>query len=366
MKNISLIGSTGSIGRQVLEVAANHPDRFKICAIAANRNSEELKRQTERFKPAFCAAAAENADGALYAAEYPSADIVVNAVGGFAGLAYSLRAIRAGKTLALANKETLVCGGDVVVPEAERRNVEIIPVDSEHSAVWQCLNFDKRREVKRIILTASGGPFRGEEYKNLSRVTPRRALCHPTWKMGKKISVDSATLVNKGYEIIEAHVLFNAPYSRIQGVIQPQSIVHSMVEFCDGAVLAQMGVPSMELPIQLALTYPERLGCMLEPLDFSKPLSLEFLPLEREKYPLFDLTVKCGEAGGVMPCAMNAADEEAVAAFLEGKIKYTDILRVAEGVLSSTENRRAESFEQLAEVDKTARAAAEKIISALV
>lgn len=362
MKKIALIGSTGSIGRQVAEVCLRHPDKFKITAVCAGSESEAFSNQIKLLSPEYSAVSPDPAEFI----KKSGADMVFNAACGFAGLKYSVAAINASLPLALANKETLVCGGELIIAAAAVKGAPIIPVDSEHSAIWQCLNFDKKAEVRRLIITASGGAFRGYPAEKLKDVTPAQALCHPTWKMGKKISVDSATLVNKGYEIIEAHVLFNAPYSRIQGVIQPQSIVHSMVEFCDGAVLAQMGVPSMELPIQLALTYPERLGCMLEPLDFSKPLSLEFLPLEREKYPLFDLTVKCGEAGGVMPCAMNAADEEAVAAFLEGKIKYTDILRVAEGVLSSTENRRAESFEQLAEVDKTARAAAEKIISALV
>ena len=239
---------------------------------------------------------------------------------------------------------------------------EIIPVDSEHSAIWQCLNYDKKAQFKKLIITASGGAFRGKSQKELSSVTPAQALNHPTWEMGKKITVDSATLLNKGYEVIEAHVLFNAPYSKIETVIQPQSIVHSLVEFKDGAVIAQMGAPSMEVPISLALSYPQRIATSVEPLSFKKAFSLQFEPLNRKDYPLYDLAMTCAKEGGTLPCALNAADEVAVKAFLDGKIKFTAIYDVVAGVLSTTPRDEAVSFKQLEEVDKTARWKAQKII----
>lgn len=362
MKNIALIGSTGSIGRQVLEVVRKNPAKYKIVALAAQNPSVEFSRQVREFKPEHNALASTEREAALAAADWESADVIFNAAGGFAGLEYSLKAIRAKKTLALANKETLVCGGEVVTRLAEKNGAEIIPVDSEHSAIWQCLNYDKKAQFKKLIITASGGAFRGKSQKELSSVTPAQALNHPTWKMGKKITVDSATLLNKGYEVIEAHVLFNAPYSKIETVIQPQSIVHSLVEFKDGAVIAQMGAPSMEVPISLALSYPQRIATSVEPLSFKKAFSLQFEPLNRKDYPLYDLAMTCAKEGGTLPCALNAADEVAVKAFLDGKIKFTAIYDVVAGVLSTTPRDEAVSFKQLEEVDKTARWKAQKII----
>lgn len=363
MKKISLIGSTGSIGRQVVEVVKNHPDEYKIVAMSAFGDRETFARQTELLKPELCALASEDFEKALSVAEY--GDIVFNAAGGFAGLAYSLRAVNAKKTLALANKETLVCGGDIVMPLAEKLGVNILPVDSEHSAIWQCLNFDRKAAVRRLIITASGGAFRDLPPEKLDAVTAEQALAHPTWKMGKKITVDSATLMNKGYEVIEANMLYGTPYADIETVIQPQSIIHSLVEFADGAVLAQLSYPTMLVPIQLALSYPKRLDLAVEPMDFRKTFALDFRPLEREKYPCFDLALRCGEGGGILPCALNAADEEGVKAFLAGKIKFTDIYRVADGVIQSTENGRAGSFARLEEVDRVARIKAQKIIESL-
>lgn len=365
MKKIALIGSTGSIGRQVIDVVNRNTDRFKIVAIACSHGGELFDSQVERLRPDFYAEASKDREKALSVAEYPEADVVFNAAGGFAGLEYSIRALNAGKTLALANKETLVCGGELVNALASRRGVEILPVDSEHSAIWQCLNFDKRTPVRRLIITASGGAFRGYPSDRLKSVTPEEALAHPTWKMGKKITVDSATLMNKGYEVIEAHMLYMTPYSAIETVIQPQSIVHSLVEFTDGALLAQMSYPTMELPIQLALSYPDRLSPAVKPFDFTKACSIGFEPLVRENYPCFDLALKCGEIGGTYPCLLNAADEEAVAAFLAGKISFTDIFRVADGVLQSAPREEVSSFGQLEEADRTARYAAQKIIDRL-
>lgn len=365
MKKIALIGSTGSIGRQVLDVVRRHSDKYKIVALAAFSDGEELKKQADEFKPALYAAASADGGKALSAAAYDGADVVFNAAGGFAGLSYSLAAIAAGKQLALANKETLVCGGGLVTALADKKGVEIIPVDSEHSAIWQCLNFDRHMRVKRLIITASGGAFRNTPQSKLENVTAEQALCHPTWKMGKKITVDSATLMNKGYEVIEAHELYGTPYDRIEAVIQPQSIIHSLVEYDDGALLAQMSYPTMELPIQLALSYPERYGTTLSPMDFTSAFSLGFEPLESGKYPCFDLAVGCGKSGGTLPCALNAADEEAVGAFLGGRIKFTDIYRVADGVIQAVAREETESFEQLAAVDAKARRLAQKIIQRL-
>jgi 1-deoxy-D-xylulose-5-phosphate reductoisomerase len=238
----------------------------------------------------------------------------------------------------------------------------IFPVDSEHSAIWQCLNFKRDAKIKNLIITASGGPFRNEEWSSLKSVTPAQALNHPTWKMGKKITIDSSTLLNKGYEVIEAHHLYGTPYQNIHTVIQPQSIIHSMVEFDDGAILAQMSNPTMELPIQLALTQPQRLSTGLKPLDFTKPFSINFEPLDRSKYPMYNLALCCGEKGGIYPTALNAASEEAVNAFLNGQIAYTDIFTVTDGVVNATAYQKVESYAQLAAVDKQARIQANKII----
>ena len=361
MKKISLIGCTGSIGRQVVEIVKANPDRFEIVALVANVESEEFERQKKELRPKFCTLASRG--DALPAADLADADIVFNAAGGFAGLKYSLKAVEAGKTLALANKETLVCGGDIVMPLAQSKGARIIPVDSEHSAIWQCLNYRTDTRVRRLIITASGGAFRNVPPEKLAFVTPEQALNHPTWKMGKKITVDSATLMNKGYEVIEAHVLYGTDYDRIETVIQPQSIVHSLVEFDDGAVLAQMSYPTMELPISLALSFPERIATTLKPMDFKEAFSLQFEPMERNKFPCFDIALECGEQGGIMPCVLNAADETAVHAFLNGEIAFTDIYRVVERTVSAFRNGRVESYEQLVDINDCAVKIAREIIN---
>ncbi len=374
MKKVALVGSTGSIGRQVINVV-NRTEKFSLVALIANSSKDEFLRQVGALTPQYASltdlSAAKSIgelpagvkflpgeDGALKALEDCGADVIVVACGGFAGLKYSLKAAELGIPLALANKETLVCGGDLVMPCIK----EIMPVDSEHSAIWQCLNFDRSAEFDSLVITASGGAFRGRAWNSLANVTPAEALRHPTWKMGAKITVDCATLLNKGYEIIEAHHLYGAPYEKISAVIHPQSIVHSMVRFADGATLAQLSYPTMELPIQLALTYPERYDCALPQLDFTKALSLEFLPLEMEEYPLYSLALDCGKAGGVLPTALNAASEVAVNAFLQGGLRFTDIFTVADKVVSGTANEKVQSYEQLALADKNARGLAEKII----
>lgn len=365
MKKIALIGSTGSIGRQVIGVVNRHSDRYKIVALAANCESEQFKNQVKELQPALYACAQTDKDKALSVAAFDEADIIFNAAGGFAGLEYSIKAIEAGKPLALANKETLVCGGDYIVNLAKARGVEIIPVDSEHSAIWQCLNFEKCTPVRRLIITASGGAFRDLPPEKLREVTPAQALAHPTWNMGRKITIDSATLMNKGYEVIEARYLYGTPYENIEAVIQPQSIIHSLVEFADGAILAQMSYPTMEIPIQLALSFPERLHTTVAPMDFSQPFSLGFQPLDGEKYPCFNLALQCGRAGGTAACALNAADEEAVKAFLAGRIAFTDIFRVADAVIQSADISAADCYGRLEEADRSARECALKYIKRL-
>ena len=367
MKKIALVGSCGSIGRQVADVVRSSAGEFSLCALISNRSLETFNAQIAEFKPSFAVLTDRDAakgiiapletkvlsgeDGALEALGECGADIVFVACGGFAGLKYSLKAVETGARLALANKETLVCGGDIIMPLVG----ELVPVDSEHSAIWQCLNFERRAPFERLIITASGGPFRGRKFADLKDVKAADALRHPTWKMGAKITVDSATLLNKGYEIIEAHHLYNAPYSRIEAVIQPQSIVHSMVEFADGAVLAQLSNPSMELPIQLALTYPGRCRSGVAKMDFTRAFSLDFMPLERGQYPMYDLALECGRRGGIMPTVLNAASEIAVGAFLRDAIGFTDIFEISADVVAATPYARAESYSQLCEADGAAR-----------
>lgn len=377
MKNIALIGSTGSIGTQVIEVVFAHPEKFNIVAMSAESNYALFERQINAIRPEYACLKDREAckkiteipqktalscgeNGAKAIAEYPSADVVFVACSGFAGLEYAFTALKAGKRVALANKETLVCGGDLIMPLAPRDG--IVPVDSEHSAIWQCLNFKTDAKLKSLIITASGGALRNLSKEELKYVTPEQALNHPTWKMGKKITIDSATMLNKGYEIIEAHHLYQTPYERIKAVIHPQSIVHSMVSFDDGCVLAQMSNPSMKLPIQIALTYPERLATDLKELNFESAFSLDFAPLDACKYPLFALALECGKVGGIMPTVLNAVSEVADRAFIDGRIKFTDIYSVAQNVVDCTSFEKVSDYERLAEIDALSRLAAEKII----
>lgn len=374
MKKIALVGSSGSIGRQVADVVRRSGGEFEFCALISNRSVKEFNNEIAEFRPQYAVLTDREAakgivapvgtkvlsgeDGALAALDACSPDIIFVACGGFVGLKYSLKAIELNATLALANKETLVCGGDIVMPLAKK----LVPVDSEHSAIWQCLNFERNSPFERLIITASGGPFRGRKFSELSGVKAADALRHPTWKMGAKITIDSATLLNKGYEIIEAHHLYGAPYSKITAVIQPQSIIHSMVEFADGAILAQLSNPSMELPIQLALTYPDRRELRLEKMDFTKAFSLDFMPLERGQYPMYDLALECGERGGIMPAVLNAASEVAVEAFLKDEIGFTDIFEISAAVVAATAYSKAESYAHLCDVDAAARSLAARHI----
>ena len=378
MKTISLIGATGSIGRQVCSVVRRYPDKFKIKSIVAYSSAEEFLALVEEFLPEYAALVDERA-GKTIAHRIPQgvkfsygekaaeeaiayADIAFVAATGFAGLKYSLKAIELGKDIALANKETLVCGGELVMSKTRGAGTRLLPVDSEHSALWQALNFRSDAPFKKLILTASGGPFYGYTNEQLKAVTPERALKHPTWKMGAKITIDSATLLNKGFEVIEAKWLYNAPLEKIHAVVHPESIIHSMVEFEDGCVMAQMSYPTMELPIQLVLTYPERINCGLKPLDFESIGSLRFLPLEREKFPCYDLALKSLEMGDNYPCALNGAGEVAVKAFLDGRIGFIEIADVMGLVLEKTERMQASSYAVLCETDARARALAREFV----
>ena len=378
MKTLSLIGSTGSIGRQVCSVVRRHPDKFKIKSIVANASTELFLQQVQEFMPEYAALADEQAgkqiehlipQGVKFgygetAAEDAIAygDVAFVAATGFAGLKYSLKAAELGKNIALANKETLVCGGELVMRKIKGAGIDLMPVDSEHSALWQALHFNANAPFRRLIITASGGPFYSYTEEQLKAVTPASALKHPTWNMGAKITIDSATLLNKGFEVIEAKWLYDAPLSKIHTVVQPESIIHSMVEFEDGGILAQMSYPTMELPIQLALTYPDRYDCGLKPLDFETLGAIHFKPLDRKRFPCYDLALTSAELGDNYPCALNGAGEVAVRAFLDGRIEFLQIAKTIEWALSRTERATPDSYEILKETDGRARALAKEYI----
>lgn len=375
MKKIALVGSTGSIGRQVIEVVSRYPGRFCITAMAANSSGQAFARQAAAVRPAFAVLRQEGSAlpmpaGTRFArgeaafeevCAFPDADVVFIAVTGFAGLKAALAAIAAGKDIALANKECLVAGGDLVMRAAAEKGVKIMPVDSEHSAIWQCLHFERSAPYARILLTASGGALRDVPLEKLPYVTAKEALAHPNWNMGAKITIDCATMLNKGFEVIEAMHLYGAPADKIEVLIHRESIVHSMVEFEDGAVLAQMGVPSMQLPIQLALTWPERIPCA-ERVDFCKVAALHFEAVDLRRYPCFSLALACAKTGKTAPCALNAAGEVAVDAFLKGQIKYTQIAEIISGTLSAQEFFEAESYAAIEAADGQARAAARSLL----
>lgn len=369
MIKIALLGSTGSIGRQVLNVVDRYPEKFKIVTMAAGSNAAIFNEQINKYKPTI--ATLSNPEKAVEITSIPNGttvyygenslihaiiddvDIVFVAVMGYSGLNAVKTAIEMGKNVALANKETLVAGGGLIMPLAKKHGVKIIPVDSEHSAIWQCLDFNEGKKFKKLIITASGGAFKNKSVSELETVTAKDALCHPTWQMGKKITIDCATMMNKAFEVIEAMWLFDTPIDKIDVVIHPESIIHSMVEFDDGAIIAQMGNPSMEVPIQLALTYPNRFNSDVEPLNLIGK-SLNFKEVDCEKYPCFPLAIEVIKKGGVYPCVMSAADEEVVKLFLEEKIKYLDIKRYLEYAISKVEDLPL-SFENLEKVDKMSR-----------
>jgi 1-deoxy-D-xylulose-5-phosphate reductoisomerase len=348
MKRLAILGSTGSIGRQTLEVVAANPGRFAVHSLAAQRGVEALRAQAADLHPAaVCLGDPEvpaeglsvpvlrGEAGLVALATDPAVDLVVVATSGAAGFAPTLAAIRAGKEVALANKEVLVMAGELVTAEARAHGVILRPIDSEHSALWQCLQGEDPDTVAQVILTASGGPFRDWTVEQMAAVTPTEALHHPTWQMGPKITIDSATLFNKGLEVIEAHWLFALPYERIAVVVHPQSVIHSMVEFRDGSVKAQLGRPDMRLPIQYALGYPERLSARYTSIDWASAGSLVFAPADEERFPCLRLAREAGAAGGTYPAVLAAADEVAVAFFLEERIAFPDIARLIAGALEA-------------------------------
>ena len=370
MKNVAVMGCTGSIGRTALAVVRNHPDRFRITAIAARRESEEFASVAHEFRPSFAALSEGSADfkkrlpngteyvfgkDALLACAAADYDVLLAAVVGFAGLEGVLAAAERGKTIALANKESLVAGGALVTGAAKRSGARILPVDSEHSALWQALSCRYDTPFEKLILTASGGPFLRYSADALTRVTAKEALRHPNWNMGAKITVDSATLFNKGLEVIEATWLFGVPEERVEVVVHPQSVVHSMVEFADGAVIAQLGYPSMEVPVQLALSYPERISSSVPRLDFAELHKLEFERPDEERFPCLRLARQALRAGGSYPATANAANEAAVNALLSGKIGLCDIPSLIESALGAFDGKEATDFAQLAEIDEAAR-----------
>ncbi|MGH7460633.1 MAG: 1-deoxy-D-xylulose-5-phosphate reductoisomerase [Longimicrobiales bacterium] len=363
-RGVALLGSTGSIGKSALAVLSRHADRFEIVALAAYQNAGELAAQVERFHPHSVVLVSDAGDSGwehgrealLAAATHPNVDIVINAVVGAAGLEATLAALRAGKRLALANKESLVAGGPLVMEALAAGGGDLIPIDSEHSAILQCLKGSPRRDLKRLLLTASGGPFRTLELDRLSQVTPEQALKHPTWEMGAKITIDSATLANKALEVIEAHFLFGLPYERIDAVVHPQSIIHSMVEFQDGSVLAQMGFPTMETPILYALTHPDRLADdgtrTFDPLAAG---TLTFEAVDPSRFPAYALGIEAGRAGGTMPAVFNAANEVAVAGFLAGDLPFTGIAAVIESALATHHAVAVDCLETVLAADREAR-----------
>jgi len=375
MKRVVILGSTGSIGRSALDVIRRFPDRFRVIGLTAGGNMELLKRQVEEFRPDLVAIRDEpqgtedlpcklvgGLQGVREVATHPEADIVLSAISGSAGLLPTLSAIEEGKTIGLANKETLVMAGPIVQRKLRETGARLIPVDSEHSAIYQCIIGHPRREIKKIILTASGGPFFGESLERLKRVSPEDALMHPTWNMGRKITVDSATLMNKGLEVIEAHYLFGFAPGEIDVVIHPQSIVHSLVEFNDGTLLAQLSRPDMKGPIAYALSWPERLAGVVEECGLPDIGSLTFHRPDTDAFPCLRLAYDALGAGGAAPVALNASNEVAVDGFLKGLISFTSIPVIIEKVLQQTEFTDITDLDLLLEVDSEARRRAGELL----
>ena len=376
MKNLAILGSTGSIGTQTLDVVRSHPELFHVSVLAANRSDELFAKQVEEFRPELAVLADEAAytrlkehlagkcegtqlaggrQSFIDAAAVDDVDIVVTSMMGFAGLEPTMKALDARKDIALANKETLVVAGELVTRRAKEQGVKILPVDSEHCAFFQCLQGERLDKIEKLLLTCSGGPFRGKQRADLEGATVDQVLAHPTWNMGKKITVDSASLVNKGLEVIEAKWLYGVRYDQIQVVVHPQSIVHSMVQFVDGAVIAQLGAPDMKLPIQYALTYPERQPSRFPRLDFWQMQNLTFEKPDTDTFKGLAFAYEAGKMGGTMPCTFNAANEVAVAAFLAGRIHFLDIYDIIEQTMMKRECTLAPTLEELFEEDRWAR-----------
>lgn len=375
-KRIALLGSTGSIGRQTLDVVRRYPDSFQIVSLAAHSNLDELAKQVQEFQPQLVACYTDTPEfalkaksvlpkvilgpqGLMEAATIPDADIVVAATSGFLALEPTLAAINAGKTVAVANKETLVMAGHLVMDAAKRAGVAVVPIDSEHSALWQCLRGENYNDIHHLIITASGGPFRNSTLEQMKNVTVEQALAHPTWKMGPKITIDSSTLMNKGLEVVEAHWLFDLPMERIEVVIQPESIIHSMVEFVDGSIKMQASLPTMHLPIMYALSYPQRLPVagtgLIRDLRWHDVSKLHFEELDIERFPCFRLAIQAAKQGGTYPSVLIGADEEAVDLFLHGKIRLLEIAELIEAALAHHTSIEVPSVAQTLEQSAWAR-----------
>jgi len=379
MKKISILGSSGSIGKSTLEVVARYPDRFKVIALVVKDNIELLKEQIYTFQPEVVAVFDESAarrlqesnpevevlsgmDGLITVATLDDADMVVSAIVGSAGLIPTLSAVASGKNVALANKEALVMAGNLIMSTARKSGSMVLPVDSEHSALFQCLENRDVDEVKRIILTASGGPFLRRPMEELENVTPEEALRHPSWKMGKKVTIDSSTLMNKGLEVIEAHWLFDIPPERISVLLHPQSVVHSLVEFTDGSLLAHMSVPDMKGPICYALSYPERCSDVLPTLNLAEIHELVFEEIDHERYPSLSLAYNALRCGGTMPCVLNASNEVVVKSFLNGEVPFTAIPSVVSDVMSRHDVLKGDTIEEIIDVSIWAAEEAKTLI----
>ncbi len=384
MKYISILGSTGSIGVSTLDIIQHYPDRFKVLGLAAGTNVDLLEEQCRRFKPIAVSLKREadaqklqarlgqggtevywGAEGLIRLATLDQVQLVVSAVVGIAGLMPTLAAIEAGKDIALANKEVLVTAGELLMRKVAEVGVKLIPVDSEHSAIFQCLQGVHKNEIARLILTASGGPFADFPSSQLAEVTPEQALRHPTWKMGDKISVDSASLMNKGLEVIEARWLFDVEVDRIEVLIHPQSIVHSMVELADGSIIAQLGIADMRIPILYALSYPERLSNPLPPLDLTKSAGLTFSRPDTDRFPCLEYAYQAAKAGGTHPTALNAANEVAVAAFLNSEIGFNDIAYIVKQIVDEHQYQKLSNIQQTLLADKWARKMAKSQLAAV-
>ena len=383
MRDVVILGSTGSVGTQALDVVRRHPDTFRVAGLAAGSNHDLLVGQIREFLPPVVALGDGSAEGELRealrgireveiitgpgAAEKlardSEADLVLNAMVGAVGLGPTLAALQSGKSVALANKESLIVGGELVMDLVKGEPERLIPVDSEHAALAQCLRGERREDLHRVVITASGGPFRGWSREDLARASVKEALAHPTWNMGPKITVDSATLMNKGLEVIEAHYLFGLDYAEIDVVVHPESIVHGFAEFRDGSVIAQLADPDMRLPIQLAMTYPDRMRSGIKPLDLVALGRLTFEAVDRQAFPALDLAYRAGRAGFTFPAVMNAANEVAVHAFLEGRLRLTDVPDVVEAILDEHEPAPVVSAVSLERADAWARTRAEQIVA---
>lgn len=385
MRCISLLGATGSIGVNVLDVIRQFPEQYKVVALAAGANVERLAEQVQEFSPELISVCDEQravalrtllpaefhdrivhgTEGNMQVAAFPSADFTLSAIVGAAGLMPTLAAIEAGKDIGLANKETLVMAGSIVMKAVLKNRVSLLPVDSEHSAIFQALEAGRRKDLRKIILTASGGPFRGLTQQQLQQVTKKQALDHPNWSMGKKISIDSATLMNKGLEVIEARWLFGVQSKAIEVVVHPQSIVHSLVEYKDGSVLAQLGIPDMRIPISYALSYPARLPLQLNPLNLTECGSLEFMEPDYLNFPALKLAFSALDSGGVLPAVLNSANEVAVAAFLESKITFPQIAETVARTMDIVHVGSEDILEDILGADGVARREAHKIIETI-